>query len=269
MQASETPRFICVGTHHKTGTIWMRKVFRDIAKVQDIPFMQCYRVQALAKAAPTGPQILVNWSSTFPPAVMDMPDARFIHIIRDPRDVLLSGMRYHRVAPLLNEKFLREERDAWGGKNYQDHLNSLPTDHDRLIFEMENKHHDTVKKMLKWPYGHPHAAEIRYEDLIEDTDCKIFRGILERFGFQGLDIDSAMQSFWDKSLFGGMAKKEERTDRVALHVSSGAKAQWVTKLPREVAGIYVDRYADALKSLGYADNSDWVADCLPAAEIAA
>lgn len=261
------PRFICVGTHHKTGTIWMRKVFRDIARVQDIPFMQCYRAEALEKAAPTGPQILVNWSSTFPPAVMDLPDARFIHIIRDPRDVLLSGMRYHRVGPLLNEKFLREERDEWGGLNYQDYLNALPDDLARLTFEMENKHHDTLRKMLKWPYGHPNAAEIRYEDLIEDTECTIFRSILERFGFDGLHIDSAVQSFWDKSLFGGMAKKDELEDRVALHISSGQKAQWVRKLPREIAEIYADRYQDALEALGYADNSDWVQDCLPFKDI--
>ena len=25
-----TARFICIGTHHKTGTIWMRKVWRAI-----------------------------------------------------------------------------------------------------------------------------------------------------------------------------------------------------------------------------------------------
>ncbi|MGJ8611266.1 MAG: sulfotransferase domain-containing protein, partial [Octadecabacter sp.] len=101
-------RFICIGTHHKTGTIWMRKVFRAISTDQNIPFMQCYRSKKVAEAAETGPQIIVNWSSSFPDELMKMGHARFMHIIRDPRDVLLSGMRYHRIAPLGNEKFLRE-----------------------------------------------------------------------------------------------------------------------------------------------------------------
>jgi len=75
-------RFICIGTHHKTGTIWMRKVFRLIANEQDIPFMQCYRAKRLADAAETGPQIIVNWSSSFPKPLMDMDHARFLSAIR-------------------------------------------------------------------------------------------------------------------------------------------------------------------------------------------
>lgn len=262
-------RFICIGTHHKTGTIWMRKVFRAISRDQDIPFMQCYRAKKLAEAAETGPQIIVNWSSSFPQPLLDMDHARFIHIIRDPRDVLLSGMRYHRIAPLGNEKFLREERAEWGGKNYQDHLNALPDDHARLMFEMENKHDKTVQEMLGWTYGHPHAADVKYENLIEDSDCAQFRAILTDFNIEGLDIDRACQTYWDLSLFGGLAKKDAREDRVALHVSSGKKAQWVTKLPREIAEPYAERYQPALEKLGYADNADWVKDCLPAKEIAA
>ncbi|MDB4053923.1 hypothetical protein N9499_08380 [Octadecabacter sp.] len=143
----------------------------------------------------------------------------------------------------------------------------MQDDHTRLMFAMENKHDKTVGEMLKWPYGLKGAADIKYEDLIEDTDCAIFRGILEKFDIEGLDIDKAVQSYWDKSLFGGLAKKDDRTDRVALHVASGKKAQWVTKLRCEIAEPYADRYPEALKTLDYADNSDWVAQCLPAKDI--
>ena len=267
---TETPaRWLCIGTHHKTGTIWMRKFWRAVQKDQGVPFMQCYREKKLAEAAEAGPQIIVNWSSSFPKALFDAPQARFIHVIRDPRDVLLSGMRYHRVAPLGNEKFLRERREDWGGKNYQDHLNSLPDDHARLLFEMEHKHDATLREMLAWPYGHPHAADLRYEDLIEDADMGIMRGVLERFAIEGLDIERALRTYWDHSLFGGLADKAGMEERQAAHVSSGKAAQWTRKLPREVAEVYADRYSPALKTLGYAQDDGWVALCPPLKDIAA
>ena len=264
-----TARFICIGTHHKTGTIWMRKVWRAVAEDQGIPFMQVYRAKRLADAAKTGPQIIVNWSSTFPPELLALSHARFLHIIRDPRDVLLSGMRYHRIAPLGNESFLREKREEWGGKTYQEHLNALPDDRARLLFEMEHKHATTLAEMRRWPFGHPNAADLRYEDLIEDRDCAILHGVLERFAIEGLDIDRVIQRYWDLSLFGGLAKPEDRDARQNLHVGSGAGAQWRTKLPREIAEIYAGRFGDDLIALGYAKDQSWVAECRPQAEIAA
>ncbi|QDC09202.1 sulfotransferase [Oceanicola sp. D3] len=257
------PRILCFGSHHKTGTIWMRGVSKAIRDDQNIPFLLCYRAERLADIVPEGPQIIVNWNSSFPQELFDMEEARFLHIIRDPRDVLLSGMRYHRIAPLAREKFLRIPRPKWGGMNYQDKLNSLDNDHERLIFEMENRHHRTLQEMLDWPYDHPNVVDLRYEDLISDEDCVIFRAAMERMGVAGIDVDRAVKSFWDKSLFGGLKKEEDRTDRVALHVTSGtgSKKQWQNALPRSIAKIYAERYSDALAKLGYAEDDSWVDLC--------
>jgi len=268
--ATRTPRLLCVGTHHKTGTIWMRKVFRQVAADLGIPRMQVYRTKRLADLPETGPAILFNWSSTFPEELLARSDARFLHLIRDPRDVLLSGVRYHREAGLGNEKFLRETRPEWGGLNYQDHLNALPDDIARLMFEMEHKHDVTLREMLDWPWGTANAAELRYEDLIGDTDCALFRATLDGFAIDGLDIDKVVDIYWQNSLFGGLANADNREDIVARHVASGgAAAQWPDKLPREVAEVYAERYGGALAQLGYADDATWVSRCKPAAELAA
>jgi hypothetical protein len=259
--AAPRPRILCVGTHHKTGTIWMRKVWHAVAADQGIPLLHVsagVRPEDLPRA---GPVICVNWSADFPAPFWDSPHTRFLHVIRDPRDILLSGMRYHRTVPPRKEKFLRIPRRDLGGATYQDHLNALPDDTARLLFEMLNKHEETLAEMLRWPYGHPHAADLRYEDLIADTDCAIFRSALEGLGIDGLDMARATRAYWDNALFGGLGAPDARASEVARHVRSGQPAQWKTRLPRVVAALYARRYGKALRKLGYADRRAWVEQC--------
>lgn len=256
-------RFLCIGTHHKTGTVWMRRVLHEISRRQGIGIMQVNRAKRIADLPETGPQIVVNWSSLYPIEMLMHPEARFVHVIRDPRDVLISGMRYHQTAPLGTEKFLARQRPEWDGRNYKDHLRALATDQERLLVEMENKHHRTLLEMLAWPYGHPGAVELRFEELLADESCILFRAALSRCDIGGLDIDDAVTSFWNHSLFGGLKKQEDRPRRVENHMTSPrpAKSKWQSELPRSVARIYAERYGEALRVLGYAQDDSWVDLC--------
>ncbi|MEL6573305.1 MAG: sulfotransferase domain-containing protein [Pseudomonadota bacterium] len=240
----------------------MRRTLHDIKRDQNIPLMQCQNAAKLSQAAVDEAQILVSWNSGFPEELFALPYARIIHLIRDPRDVLLSGMRYHRIAPLGREKFLAKAAPGTGRLNYQEHLNALPDDHHRLIFEMENKHHKTISEMARWTYGRTRVVELKYEDLIEDHDCAVFRDILEKFDIAGLDINRAIQSYWRNSLFGGVKIGDKDIGaQHGKHLASGKKRQWESHMPRGIAEIYAERYGDTLRQLGYEENSDWVDSC--------
>ncbi len=261
-------RFLCVGTHHKTGTMWMRSTLHQVGSEQGIPVTQVVVERHIAELPDNGPVICVNWDSSFPRAMLEREDARFLHVVRDPRDVLVSGMRYHRIAPTARERFLLRRRPEWGGLTYQDHLNALPGDVERLLFEMQHKHADTMAELLRWDYGRANTIELRYEDLINDPECRLFRAALVEADVNGLDIDRAVSAFWDNALFGGQADPDRRHPRTALHIHSGKAAQWPRQLPREVATAYAARFGEALRILGYAEDDRWVAQCRPAAELA-
>lgn len=248
------PRLYCVGTHHKTGTLWLRGVFRRLANELGIAHRVVYPNKGL-KNVPSAERIfLFQWSSLFPGILLDRPDARILHMIRDPRDVLLSGMRYHLHAGPEGEQFLHEPRDDLGGKTYQQHLNALPTETERLLFEMREKHALTVAEMTSWSYDRANTIEVRYEDLMEDTDCRAFREHLRDLGLPEPEVEQGCKIFWSRSLFGGLANEAARGDRIDAHVASGEVAQWRRRLPRAVAEIYAEEHGRDLVTLGYEDH---------------
>jgi hypothetical protein len=260
--------WLCLATHHKTGTIWMRRTLQAIAGAQGIPIHKVARLAKLEAIPRDGPRLLVHWDGAFPRPLFGDPDARILHVIRDPRDVLLSGMRYHLTASPARERFLGRRGDSWGGKTYQEHLRALPGLVPRLAFEMTEKHHQTVEEMLSWHFGRANTIELRYETLMTHPDGTPFRDALEQAGIVGLDIDDAMRCFIANSLFGGLSTPDARAG-LSGHVISGAPERWRSEMPIEIARPYAARYGAALRILGYAESDEWVDGCRPAAEIEA
>jgi hypothetical protein len=261
-------RLYCVGTHHKTGTVWMRRVWREIGETLGIPFIGVHRPGIWREKVPqTGRAIVVNWGGKFAPDLWDQSDARFMHIIRDPRDVLLSGARYHETTTAPTEKFLHKPRKDLDGKTYQQHMQSLSRPEDKLAFEMAEMHAKTLDEMLAWPYGHDRAFDIRYEDLIVDTDCELFARALAFFELSKTEIETCKGIFFQNSIFGGLAADPSQ-GRTKNHVKSGKPAQWITKMPPETAELYRKTHAKDLVSLGYEQDENWLERLQPAEETA-
>ncbi len=252
-----------IATHHKGGTVWIKRVVKSISRTLGVPWIGIWSDRHLDRVPHTGRAFLCNWAGHFGRALWDRDDFAALHVIRDPRDILLSGCAYHQVAGPKGEKFLHTPRPDLDGQTYQQHLCALPSDHDRLRFEMTNKHAETLREMRGWPWGQANAVELRYEDLMQDTEGQRFGAALRRMGFEGRDLAAGLQAFWDNSLFGGLSQAGQRSERVSAHVVSGGRLQrWKTEMPRAIGALYEAQFGDDLRALGYETDGGWV-DTLP------
>jgi hypothetical protein len=237
------PKFrILVGTHHKTGTIWMHETFLRIALATKLQFTAMSN-----REDPEPADITLAHHSQFSPRMLG-GEYRGLHVIRDPRDIVISGLHYHRKS---DEGWLHLSRPKLGGLSYQQKLNSLDPD-DQFSFELENAAMWTVEELLGWRYDNPRFHEARYEELIVDAKGEYFGRILRFLGFDEAQVDHGLAVFLRTGIFN---KPQPANDP---HIRSGKPAQWKGFYHQWHGRRFVEVFGDCLIRLGYEPDNEWV-----------
>ena len=189
----------------------------------------------------------------------DLDKATVVHVVRDPRDMLVSATHYHQKA---TEKFLlRPWADQTGTSTYKDHISSLSSFEEKLMFEMGAYTGKVFSEMMRWPYDAEAHHELHYEDLMADTEMTIFRGILDGAGLTPDEVETCLQALWNNSLFGGLATKESQGKvryEGTNHIRSGTAQQWVSSFTPTIAEAFRERYQPLLERYGYETDDSWV-----------
>ena len=242
---------VVVATHHKTGTVWMDGVFKAIARDVGVEYVDFRSQYARLADALSKPFILLNHDSNFREYahILDRHDVRILHVVRDPRDVLISAMHYHRRS---SESWLHEPIPGYDNVTYQRRLRTLPTKFDQYVFEMEHSTAGTLRDLLNWRYGRANCFEARYEDLRQDALLRHWRKISAFLGFDESEQQVSSRCFWQNSLFGGLSRLGNK------HVRSGDVAQWKREFTRDLGCAFLARFPDALQSLGYEIDNSWI-----------
>jgi hypothetical protein len=252
-----------IATHHKTGTVWMRKVFRAIASLTGTPFFNMNAIKSQDLHDIMAPAILLNDHSNFRNAAWIIGDDRFriMHVIRDPRDVVVSAMHYHCTAP---EEWLHRKRPMFKGLTYQEKINSLPDDRARYLFEMQHTAGRVIKDMRNWDYNASNSIECRYETLMADIEMVAFSRALTYLGFDDSELDGCRGQIWEHSLFGSLLEKRQ-DGAPSTHIRSGEVRQWPDIFDGNLGQSFLDRFGDVLIELGYENDHSWVQK-LPSAD---
>jgi hypothetical protein len=170
-----------------------------------------------------------------------------LHLIRDPRDIVISGCFYHQKA---TEQWLRVKQDHFGGLSYQEKLKSYWSLDDQILFEMEHAAVPVVQEMLAWDYEDSSFFETKYEALISDEQLLLFHSIFAFLGFPGSVIPQALKIAFENSLFSGVPT-------ITSHIRSGKPKQWQSYFKFHHKVRFIELFGDALQRLGYETSDEW------------
>jgi hypothetical protein len=210
---------------------------------------------------------------------------RAFHVIRDPRDVIVSGYFSHRNShPIDSQPLLATHRDRLRTASLED----------GLVMEMDFARGDLLE-LGDWDYARPEVLELRLEELA----ARPYEGFLEIFGHLGLLVEEEptkgrqLAATWlrrtlnrlssrpglgalrrpmpasGEILLGAVyanrfeAKSKGRrpgTEDTASHYRKGVAGDWVNHFTDMHVEAFNERFGDLLQRLGYEADENWGAE---------
>jgi hypothetical protein len=228
---------VFVGTFHKTGTALMSNIWRTAAERLGFSF---WHMNDPESAQPETWHVAFANHSKFGDLPAQGPH-RGALIIRDPRDIVISGMHYHRKA---REEWLHRPQDRVAGLTYQQKLNDLPNDEERLLFELRHTGRGTIRQISNAMAHYPEFRFVKLEDLLVDEDLMEFHRLYAFLGYTGPAIPALLEIALENSIFSGKVKR-------SVHVRSGRPAQWKTQFTPRVMKAFLDSHGDLAERWGY------------------
>jgi hypothetical protein len=179
-----------------------------------------------------------RWAEKTPHNVMFMlslgeifPDARFIHLVRDGRDVACSLLTMNWINPHTGRKWDYVQNIANAARYWRD----------VVTFVRQQAEHPTLTGRV---------LEVRYESLVADTEATM-RQVLQ---FIGEPWDDAVLSYHTKDR--SHEPSEASTAQAIQPVTRRSIGRWQTEMTRLDRAAFKAEAGELLKALGYA-TEEW------------
>lgn len=230
--------------YHKVGTAWFIRVLRAICRHYGLQF-QCSIQSELQRDT----DIYMEYMSRVD---MDkLPIYVGSHMIRDPRDIVISAYFYHLWT---KEDWAHIPRQSLNGLTYQEYLKSLNQE-EGLLAEMQGTSKEVIDEMSQWNYNNPNFIEVKYEDIIKDEKA-VFSKIFSHYKFSPEAVDSCLD-IADKFSFKNKARKRNDNTAKKSHLRSGRTGEWKEVYSENHKQKFKEIFGDILIKLGYENDNNW------------
>jgi len=252
---------LCYFGHHKCASQWISRVCHSLSQRHGllftyIDFFHSPELSLGQWVAGQGTGFLA-YANAHPAHVATLDSIKGFHVIRDPRDMIISGYFSHRNS---HHTVDLPELEAHRKK-------LLDASKDEGIFlEMEYSRElrrngidiGLLSSLENWNYQQDNILEIKYEDLVTDPAGMY----LKIFTFLGLiqsradhpELLRILDQYSFENLSGGRSRGTENQQN---HFRKGVSGDWKNHFSREHADLFKKEYADLLIRLGYEQDDQW------------
>jgi hypothetical protein len=176
---------------------------------------------------------------------------RASHMVRDPRDIVVSGYHYHLWT---KERWVHIPREEYGGKTYQEYLKGLDQD-EGIAVEIHRQSGIMFKGMAAWDYARPEFLELRYEDVIAD-EASWFTRLFRHYGFTEEAVAESV-SIAEEFSFSKITGRKIGEQQSEDHLRSGRHGQWRAEFTPEHVALFKELTGDLVLQLGYETDPGW------------
>jgi len=240
----EDQKLIVHCCYHKVGTAWFIRVLRRIARYYGLNFQRCEQSELKEDS-----DIFMEYMSRVD--VKKLPTYIGSHMIRDPRDIVISGYFYHMWT---KEEWAHIPRENLDNMTYQEYLQSLNQE-EGLLAEMKGTSKEVIEEMSNWDYSNPNFFEFKYEDIIHH-EKEVFYQIFKHYEFSEEAIQNCL-SMSEKFSFNNKAKRKVGTIKSNSHLRSGRCGEWRDFFNENHKQQFKELFGDVLIKLGYETNNNW------------
>jgi hypothetical protein len=271
--------------HHKGATVWIRSIIIQVCKALDLNHAAVSNVRAFNKdltAFVSEKNIdFISYTNASFKYVQPLKHLRGFHVVRDPRDIVVSAYFSH-----LNTHVT----EGWSELvEFRERLKSVSKD-EGLILEMDFRK-GSFKNMYDWDYSCHHIKELKMEDLIQHPQEKfveVFRhlGLIKHpsaLAAIAQRVREAVSGF-EKRLLKPVPKEpppntvsEEELAKIiqanafsakaggrkpgeedlSSHYRKGIAGDWKNHFTQQHIDYFKANYGDLLLKLGYEKSQNW------------
>jgi hypothetical protein len=233
--------------HHKAASKWATLILADLASSLGLRALTVYGSYDWdgypslgAAVADASPDLLID-SNAWQADADSLRPFRGFHMVRDPRDMIVSGYFSHRYShPEVFPELLPHRAE----------LASLDVDAG-ISREIEFSG-QFIDAMSTWNYAQPHVLEVRMEDVVDDPVAQ-WTAIVAYLRWPHPASDPEfLAEILERHSFRRLAGGRDRGDLdITHHYRRGVAGDWRNYLNADHLAQIRQRYGDLVERLGY------------------